>query len=49
MPRALSTRQLLRIARRLEAYRDEGVADAVYRASLAPFLPMLAKQSLDKV
>lgn len=44
-----STRQLLRMARRLETYSDESIASVVHRASLSPFLPLLARQSLERI
>ena len=45
----LSTRQLLRLARRLEMYKDENAYDLINKACLARFLPTLAKESLDKM
>jgi len=45
----LSTRQLLRLARRLEVYRDENAYDLINKACLARFLPTLAKESLEKM
>ncbi|XP_077584586.1 von Willebrand factor A domain-containing protein 8 [Stigmatopora nigra] len=45
---SLSTRQLLRICRRLSAYPEESVAHAVNKACLSRFLPSLARASLQK-
>ena len=45
----LSTRQLLRIARRNAAFPGEPLADAVRRACLAQFLPPLARDTLDQL
>ncbi|XP_070538007.1 von Willebrand factor A domain-containing protein 8-like [Ptychodera flava] len=45
---SLSTRQLLRIARRLAQYPNENLHDAINKACLSRFLPKLAKQSLEK-
>ncbi|CAN9498551.1 unnamed protein product [Ophioblennius macclurei] len=45
---SLSTRQLLRICRRLSKYPDESVARAVNKACLSRFLPSLARASLEK-
>ncbi|XP_062313090.1 von Willebrand factor A domain-containing protein 8 [Osmerus eperlanus] len=45
---SLSTRQLLRICRRLSQYPDESVAHAVNKACLSRFLPSLARSSLQK-
>lgn len=45
---SLSTRQLLRICRRLSQYPDESIAHAVNKACLSRFLPSLARASLDK-
>ena len=44
----LSTRQLLRIARRLQKFDSEDAYTAVQKASLARFLPSLARESLEK-
>ncbi|XP_021936474.1 von Willebrand factor A domain-containing protein 8 isoform X2 [Zootermopsis nevadensis] len=46
---SLSTRQLLRIARRMAMYETESPAAAIHRACLARFLPTLARQALDRV
>lgn len=46
---SLSTRQLLRIARRMASFPTDGCYDAVHRASLARFLPNIARQSLEKL
>ena len=45
----LSTRQILRIARRLERYPDEGLHHAVNRAVLSRFLPAVAKDALEQL
>ena len=44
----LSTRQLLRIARRLQKFSSEDAHSAIQKASLSRFLPALAKESLEK-
>ncbi|KAK7868613.1 hypothetical protein R5R35_008422 [Gryllus longicercus] len=46
---SLSTRQLLRIAKRMRAYPGDSPANAIYRACLARFLPALPRQALDKI
>uniref|UniRef100_A0A8C4IV27 von Willebrand factor A domain-containing protein 8 n=1 Tax=Dicentrarchus labrax TaxID=13489 RepID=A0A8C4IV27_DICLA len=45
---SLSTRQLLRICRRLSQYPEESIAHAVKKACLSRFLPSLARASLEK-
>uniref|UniRef100_A0AAV2K2C1 von Willebrand factor A domain-containing protein 8 n=1 Tax=Knipowitschia caucasica TaxID=637954 RepID=A0AAV2K2C1_KNICA len=45
---SLSTRQLLRICRRLSEYPEESIAYAVNKACLSRFLPSLARASLQK-
>ncbi|TRY92386.1 hypothetical protein DNTS_024700 [Danionella cerebrum] len=45
---SLSTRQLLRVCRRLALYPQESVAHAVNKACLSRFLPSLARSSLQK-
>ncbi|XP_062831671.1 von Willebrand factor A domain-containing protein 8 isoform X2 [Anolis carolinensis] len=45
---SLSTRQLLRICRRLSHYPDESLYNAVNKACLSRFLPNLAKSALHK-
>ena len=45
----LSTRQLLRLARRLNQYPDETAYNLINKACLGRFLPALAKESLDKM
>uniref|UniRef100_A0A8D3AHV4 von Willebrand factor A domain-containing protein 8 n=1 Tax=Scophthalmus maximus TaxID=52904 RepID=A0A8D3AHV4_SCOMX len=45
---SLSTRQLLRICRRLSHYPEESIAHAVNKACLSRFLPSLARASLEK-
>ncbi|KAI9029241.1 AAA domain-containing protein [Hyaloraphidium curvatum] len=43
----LSTRQLIRIGRRLAEHEGEDLWRAINRACLGPFLPMAAKQTLE--
>ena len=45
----LSTRQLIRVARRLQHHPDTTAYSAINKACLARFLPALARQSLEKV
>ncbi|XP_036613372.1 von Willebrand factor A domain-containing protein 8 [Trichosurus vulpecula] len=45
---SLSTRQLLRITRRLSKYPDESLHRAVNKACLSRFLPSLARSALEK-
>ncbi|XP_029314557.1 LOW QUALITY PROTEIN: von Willebrand factor A domain-containing protein 8 [Cottoperca gobio] len=45
---SLSTRQLLRICRRLSQYPEESLSRAVNKACLSRFLPSLARASLEK-
>uniref|UniRef100_A0A1A7X2M3 von Willebrand factor A domain-containing protein 8 n=3 Tax=Iconisemion striatum TaxID=60296 RepID=A0A1A7X2M3_9TELE len=45
---SLSTRQLLRICKRLSQYPEESVAQAVHKACLSRFLPSLARAFLEK-
>lgn len=45
---SLSTRQLLRISRRLLTYPEEDVGNSIQSACLARFLPSLAKSALNK-
>ncbi|XP_023392124.1 von Willebrand factor A domain-containing protein 8 [Pteropus vampyrus] len=45
---SLSTRQLLRISRRLSQYPDENLHHAVTKACLSRFLPSLARSALEK-
>ncbi|KAL7983993.1 hypothetical protein Chor_004533 [Crotalus horridus] len=45
---SLSTRQLLRICRRLSHYPDESLHHAINKACLSRFLPNLAKSALHK-
>ncbi|XP_074047842.1 von Willebrand factor A domain-containing protein 8 [Macrotis lagotis] len=45
---SLSTRQLLRIVRRLSKYPDESLHRAVNKACLSRFLPSLAQSALEK-
>ncbi|XP_023290706.1 von Willebrand factor A domain-containing protein 8 [Orussus abietinus] len=44
---SLSTRQLLRIAARMQKFPEDDAYEAVHRACLARFLPTIAKQSLE--
>ncbi|XP_064638932.1 von Willebrand factor A domain-containing protein 8-like [Lineus longissimus] len=46
---SLSTRQLLRIARRLDTYAEEDLYSAVHKACLARFLPRTARSALEQV
>ncbi|KAJ7392629.1 von Willebrand factor A domain-containing protein 8 [Desmophyllum pertusum] len=46
---SLSTRQLLRIARRLANYPAEDLEHSIHKACLTRFLPRLAASSLEKV
>ncbi|XP_030874342.1 von Willebrand factor A domain-containing protein 8 [Leptonychotes weddellii] len=45
---SLSTRQLLRISRRLSQYPNENLHSAVMKACLSRFLPNLARSALEK-
>ncbi|XP_027961592.1 von Willebrand factor A domain-containing protein 8 isoform X3 [Eumetopias jubatus] len=45
---SLSTRQLLRISRRLSQYPDENLHSAVMKTCLSRFLPSLARSALEK-
>ncbi|MGH0128533.1 UNVERIFIED_CONTAM: hypothetical protein FKN15_018942 [Acipenser sinensis] len=45
---SLSTRQLLRICRRLSQYPEESISHAVNKACLSRFLPNLARSALQK-
>ncbi|XP_038618052.1 von Willebrand factor A domain-containing protein 8 isoform X1 [Tachyglossus aculeatus] len=45
---SLSTRQLLRISRRMSQYPDEGLHRAVNKACFSRFLPSLARSALEK-
>ncbi|KAG0268044.1 von Willebrand factor A domain-containing protein 8 [Actinomortierella ambigua] len=44
---AMSTRQLIRICRRLAVFPDECLYDAIHKVSLSRFLPSIAKQALN--
>ncbi|XP_069677328.1 von Willebrand factor A domain-containing protein 8 isoform X2 [Periplaneta americana] len=46
---SLSTRQLLRIARRMATYPTDSAVAAIQQACLARFLPSLARQALDTI
>ncbi|XP_071450278.1 von Willebrand factor A domain-containing protein 8 [Hetaerina americana] len=45
---SISTRQLLRIARRMALYPADSVYDIIHRACLSRFLPSLAQQALNR-
>lgn len=45
---SLSTRQLLRVAKRLAHYPDEELYSTIHRACLSQFLPRLARTALDE-
>jgi len=45
---SLSTRQLIRIAKRLQKFSNEDAHSAIQKACLGRFLPSLAKESLQK-
>nr|XP_040137835.1 von Willebrand factor A domain-containing protein 8 [Ictidomys tridecemlineatus] len=45
---SLSTRQLLRISRRLSQYPNENLHNAITKACLSRFLPSLARSALEK-
>eukprot|EP00088_Acartia_fossae_P010900 TRINITY_DN15467_c2_g1_i2.p1 TRINITY_DN15467_c2_g1~~TRINITY_DN15467_c2_g1_i2.p1 ORF type:complete len:537 (+),score=101.70 TRINITY_DN15467_c2_g1_i2:81-1613(+) len=46
---SLSTRQLIRIAKRLQRFPDESTYSAINKACLSRFLPALAKETLQKL
>ncbi|CAI2169627.1 3146_t:CDS:10 [Funneliformis geosporum] len=46
---ALSTRQLIRICRRLALFPNDSLYDAIHRVSLSRFLPSLAKMALEEL
>nr|CAG8451889.1 3329_t:CDS:10 [Entrophospora candida] len=46
---ALSTRQLIRICRRLAVFPDESLHQAIHKVSLSKFLPSLAKDALEEL
>jgi hypothetical protein len=46
---SLSTRQMLRLARRMDLFPKENLGDAVRQTMLARFLPPLARESLEKL
>ncbi len=46
---SLSTRQLLRISRRLQRFPDEWAHSAVHKACLARFLPSLPREALERM
>jgi len=45
---SLSTRNLLRIAKRVSNFPDESLYDIIHNACMSRFLPKLAKQTLDQ-
>ncbi|KAG0045398.1 von Willebrand factor A domain-containing protein 8 [Gryganskiella cystojenkinii] len=46
---AMSTRQLIRICRRLAVFPDESLHEAVHKVSLSRFLPSIAKDALNQI
>ncbi|KAF9979600.1 von Willebrand factor A domain-containing protein 8 [Mortierella antarctica] len=46
---AMSTRQLIRICRRLAVFPNESLHDAVHKVSLSRFLPSIAKDALNQL
>ncbi|KAG0296119.1 von Willebrand factor A domain-containing protein 8 [Linnemannia gamsii] len=46
---AMSTRQLIRICRRLAVFPDESLHEAVHKVSLSRFLPSIAKDALNQL
>ncbi|KAG0224963.1 von Willebrand factor A domain-containing protein 8 [Actinomortierella wolfii] len=46
---AMSTRQLIRICRRLAVFPDECLYDAIHKVSLSRFLPSIAKEALNSL
>ncbi|KAF9184077.1 von Willebrand factor A domain-containing protein 8 [Haplosporangium sp. Z 767] len=46
---AMSTRQLIRICRRLAVFPDESLYEAVHKVSLSRFLPSIAKDALNQL
>ncbi|RHZ72552.1 hypothetical protein Glove_242g5 [Diversispora epigaea] len=46
---ALSTRQLIRICRRLTLFPRESLYEAIHKVSLSRFLPSLAKEALEEL
>ncbi|CAG8614734.1 10142_t:CDS:10 [Funneliformis caledonium] len=46
---ALSTRQLIRICRRLALFPNDSLYEAIHRVSLSRFLPSLAKTALEEL
>ena len=47
LSQSLSTRQLLRIARRISAFPNESLFEAIHKVALSRFLPSLVKGALD--
>ncbi|KAG0209285.1 von Willebrand factor A domain-containing protein 8 [Mortierella sp. NVP41] len=46
---AMSTRQMIRICRRLAVFPDESLHEAVHKVSLSRFLPSIAKDALNQL
>ncbi|CAG8510049.1 14562_t:CDS:10, partial [Ambispora leptoticha] len=46
---AFSTRQLIRICRRITAFPDESLYDSIHKAALSRFLPSLVKEALEEL
>ncbi|KAF9204985.1 von Willebrand factor A domain-containing protein 8 [Haplosporangium sp. Z 27] len=46
---AMSTRQLIRICRRLAVFPNESIHEAVHKVSLSRFLPTIAKDALNQL
>lgn len=49
LSQSLSTRQLLRIARRISAFPNESLFEAIHKVALSRFLPSLVKSALDQM
>lgn len=49
LSQSLSTRQLLRIARRISAFPNESLFEAIHKVALSRFLPSLVKGALDQM
>ncbi|KAI9020492.1 AAA domain-containing protein [Hyaloraphidium curvatum] len=49
LSQSLSTRQLLRIARRISAFSNESLFEAIHKVALSRFLPSLVKTALDQM
>ncbi|KAI8393920.1 AAA domain-containing protein [Radiomyces spectabilis] len=46
---ALSTRQLIRICRRLAYFKNESLYKAIHKAALSRFMPAMVRQALDEL